>query len=90
MYRLTSPREVWEKLEKWHMPQTQGEGQELYEQLTDFKMTVDDNMANVLKGLEEIAKSLATSAITIPESRVYALLASLLPPECEWQKEDLR
>lgn len=57
------------------MPQTQGGFQELYKQFTDFKMTVDDNPANVLMKLEELAESLTKSGITITESQVHGRFA---------------
>lgn len=49
------------------MPQTQRERHELYEQFIDFKITVDDNPANVLTRLEELPESLTKIGITTTE-----------------------
>lgn len=44
-------------------------------------MTADDDPANVLTRLEELAESLTKIGITMPESQVYARFASPLPPK---------
>ena len=89
--RCKSPREVFERLEKWHDPDSEVATQRLYDKFHEFTIPPHSDPIAALHDLEDINNQMHEKGIgRIPEAVLHARFVRALPDEYSLVKETLQ
>ena len=89
--RCKSPREVFERLEKWHDPDSEVATQRLYDKFHEFTIPPHSDPIAALHDLEDINNQMHEKGIgRIPEAALHARFVRALPDEFSLVKETLQ
>ena len=89
--RCKSPREVFERLEKWHDPDSEVATQRLYDKFHEFTIPPHSDPIAALHDLEDINNQMHEKGIgRIPEAVLHARFVRTLPDEYSLVKETLQ
>ena len=89
--RCKSPREVFERLEKWHDPDSEVATQRLYDKFHEFTIPPHSDPIAALHDLEDINNEMHEKGIgRIPEAVLHARFVRALPDEYSLVKETLQ
>ena len=89
--RCKSPREVFERLEKWHDPDSEVATQRLYDKFHEFTIPPHSDPIAALHDLEDINSQMHEKGIgRIPEAVLHARFVRALPDEYSLVKETLQ
>ena len=89
--RCKSPREVFERLEKWHDPDSEVATQRLYDKFHEFAIPPHSDPIAALHDLEDINNQMHEKGIgRIPEAVLHARFVRALPDEYSLVKETLQ
>ena len=89
--RCKSPREVFERLEKWHDPDSEVATQRLYDKFHEFAIPPHSDPITALHDLEDTNNQMHEKGIgRIPDAVVHALFVRALPDEYSLVKETLQ
>ena len=89
--RCKSPREVFERLEKWHDPDSEVATQRLYDKFHEFTIPPHSDPIAALHDLEDINNQMHEKGIgRIPEAVLHARFVRALPDEYSFVKETLQ
>ena len=89
--RCKSPREVFERLEKWHDPDSEVATQRLYDKFHEFTIPPHSDPIAALHDLEDINNQMHEKGIgRIPEAMLHARFVRALPDEYSLVKETLQ
>ena len=89
--RCKSPREVFERLEKWHDPDSEVATQRLYDKFHEFAIPPHSDPIAALHDLEDINNQMHEKGIgRIPEAVLHARFVRALPDEYSFVKETLQ
>ena len=89
--RCKSPREVFERLEKWHDPDSEVATQRLYDKFHEFTISPHSDPITALHDLEDTNKQMHEKGIgRIPDAVVHARFVRALPDEYSLVKETLQ
>ena len=89
--RCKSPREVFERLEKWHDPDSEVATQRLYDKFHEFTIPPHSNPIAALHDLEDTNNQMHEKGIgRIPDAVVHARFVRALPDEYSLVKETLQ
>ena len=89
--RCKSPREVFERLEKWHDPDSEVATQRLYDKFHEFAIPPHSDPIAALHDLEDINNQMHEKGIgRIPDAVLHARFVRALPDEYSLVKETLQ
>ena len=89
--RCKSPREVFERLEKWHDPDSEVATQRLYDKFHEFAIPPHSDPITALHDLEDTNNQMHEKGIgRIPDAVVHARFVRALPDEYSLVKETLQ
>ena len=89
--RCKSPREVFERLEKWHDPDSEVATQRLYDKFHEFTIPPHSDPITALHDLEDTNNQMHEKGIgRIPDAVVHARFVRALPDEYSLVKEMLQ
>ena len=89
--RCKSPREVFERLEKWHDPDSEVATQRLYDKFHEFTIPPHSDPIAALHDLEDTNNQMHEKGIgRIPDAVVHARFVRALPDEYSLVKETLQ
>ena len=89
--RCRSPREVFERLEKWHDPDSEVATQRLYDKFHEFTIPPHSDPIAALHDLEDTNNQMHEKGIgRIPDAVVHARFVRALPDEYSLVKETLQ
>ena len=89
--RCKSPREVFERLEKWHDPDSEVATQRLYDKFHEFTIPPHSDPITALHDLEDTNNQMHEKGIgRIPDAVVHARFVRALPDEYSLVKETLQ
>ena len=89
--RCKSPREVFERLEKWHDPDSEVATQRLYDKFHEFTIPPHSDPITALHDLEDTNNQMHEKGIgRIPEAVLHARFVRALPDEYSLVKETLQ
>ena len=89
--RCKSPREVFERLEKWHDPDSEVATQRFYDKFHEFTIPPHSDPIAALHDLEDINNQMHEKGIgRIPEAVLHARFVRALPDEYSLVKETLQ
>ena len=89
--RCKSPREVFERLEKWHDPDSEVATQRLYDKFHEFTIPPHSDPIAALHDLEDINNQMHEKGIgRIPDAVLHARFVRALPDEYSLAKETLQ
>ena len=89
--RCKSPREVFERLEKWHDPDSEVATQRLYDKFHEFTIPPHSDPIAALHDLEDINNQMHEKGIgRIPDAVLHARFVRALPDEYSLVKETLQ
>ena len=89
--RCKSPREVFERLEKWHDPDSEVATQRLYDKFHEFTIPPHSDPIAALHDLEDINNQMHEKGIgRIPEAVLHARFVRALPDEYSLVKKMLQ
>ena len=89
--RCKSPREVFERLEKWHDPDSEVATQRLYDKFHEFEIPPHSDPITALHDLEDTNNQMHEKGIgRIPDAVLHARFVRALPDEYSLVKETLQ
>ena len=89
--RCKSPREVFERLEKWHDPDSEVATQRLYDKFHEFTIPPHSDPITALHDLQDTNNQMHEKGIgRIPDAVVHARFVRALPDEYSLVKETLQ
>ena len=89
--RYKSPREVFERLEKWHDPDSEVATQRLYDKFHEFAISLHSDPIAVLHDLEDTNNQMHEKGIgRIPDAVLHARFVRTLPDKYSLVKETLQ
>ena len=89
--RCRSPREVFERLEKWHDPDSEVATQRLYDKFHEFTIPPHSDPISAFHDLEDTNNQMHEKGIgRIPDAVVHARFVRALPDEYSLVKETLQ
>ena len=89
--RCRSPREVFERLKKWHGPESKVATQRLYDKFHEFAFPPHSNPITAFNDLEDINNQMYEKGIgQIPDTVLHARFIRALPDEYSLVKETLQ
>ena len=89
--RCKSPREVFERLEKWHDPDSEVATQRLYDKFHEFAIPPHSDPIAALHDLEDTNNQMHEKGIgRIPDAVLHARFVRALPDEYSLVKETLQ
>ena len=89
--RCKSPREVFERLEKWHDPDSEVATQRLYDKFHEFAIPPHSDPITALHDLEDTNNQMHEKGIgRIPDAVLHARFVRALPDEYSLVKETLQ